>query len=219
MFNVRIKASRGQGTGAAPARQAGKGGVRLRDQEPEASHELQVDGPAVLGTPGVGGASDRDGGVVAKRRGRESQPRVGISGDGPPVRQSSCRHGRFPPPGYGQGRTRPTQPTSLPRLRRCAALWPLSAGRGRRMGDCGSGPESAASRVQAGGEGGLTEDAVMGRRRRRARPAGPLPRAARAAGATTDRSPRARRRAAAEGASARSRPCPPAWRWRAPRRG
>ena len=55
MFNVRIKASRGQGTGAAPARQAGKGGVRLRDQEPEASHELQVDGPAVLGTPGVGG--------------------------------------------------------------------------------------------------------------------------------------------------------------------
>ena len=82
----------------------GKGGVRLRDQEPEASHELQVDGPAVLGTPG-GGASDRDGGVVAKRRGREPQLRVGISGDGPPVRQSSCRHGRFPPPGYGQGRT------------------------------------------------------------------------------------------------------------------
>ena len=66
---------------------------------------LTVDGPAVLGTPGVGGASDRDGGVVAKRRGREPQPRVGIAGDGSPVRQSSCRHGRFPPPGYGQGRT------------------------------------------------------------------------------------------------------------------
>ena len=49
VFNVRIKASCGQGTGAAPARQAGKGGVRLRDQEPEASHELQVDGPALLG--------------------------------------------------------------------------------------------------------------------------------------------------------------------------
>ena len=92
--------------GLEPAERAavGKGGVRLRDQEPEASHELQVDGPAVLGTPG-GGASDRDGGVVAKRRGREPQLRVGISGDGPPVRQSSCRHGRFPPPGYGQGRT------------------------------------------------------------------------------------------------------------------
>ena len=44
-----------------------------------------VRAPALLGTPGVGGASDRDGGVAAKRRGREPQPRVGHCG-----RRSSC---------------------------------------------------------------------------------------------------------------------------------
>ena len=47
------------------ARQAGEGGGRLRDQEPETSHELQVDGPTVLGTPGVGCPLDRDGGGLA----------------------------------------------------------------------------------------------------------------------------------------------------------
>ena len=87
MFSVRIKGVADRERSSA-ARQAGEGGCRLRNQEPETSHELHVDGPALLGTPGVGGASDRDGGVVAKRRGREPQPRVGISGDGPPVRQS-----------------------------------------------------------------------------------------------------------------------------------
>ena len=116
----------------------GPGGFRLRDQEPEASHELQVDGPALLGTPGVGGASDRDGGVVAKRRGREPQPRVGIAGDGPRVRQSSCRHGSVS--------------SSLTGWRRCAALWAVSARRGWCVSDRGSGLEPGGSRVQAGGE-------------------------------------------------------------------
>ena len=78
-------------------------GCRLRNEEPEASHELQVDGPAVPGTPGGGRPAARGGGGVAKRRGGEPQPRVGIAGDGPRVRQSSCRHGPVSPPGYGQG--------------------------------------------------------------------------------------------------------------------
>ena len=41
------------------------------------------------------------------------------------------------------------------------------------MSDRGSGLEPGGSRVQAGGGAGLTEDPIMGRRRRPARPAGP----------------------------------------------
>ena len=139
VFSVRIKevADRERSSAHAPG---GPGGFRLRDQEPEPSHELQVDGPALLGTPGVGGASDRDGGVVAKRRALEPQPRVGIARDGPRMRQSSCRHGPLV----------------------------VSARRGWCVSDRGSGLEPGGSRVQAGGEGGLTEDPVIGRRGQRA---------------------------------------------------
>ena len=64
VFSVRIKGVADRERSSA-ARQAGEGGCRLRNQEPETSHELQVDGPTVLGTPGVGCPSDRDGGGLA----------------------------------------------------------------------------------------------------------------------------------------------------------
>ena len=64
VFSVRIKGVADRERSSA-ARQAGEGGCRLRNQEPETSHELQVDGPTVLGTPGVGCPSDRDGGGQA----------------------------------------------------------------------------------------------------------------------------------------------------------
>ena len=64
MFSVRIKGVADRERRGARAL-AGEGGCRLRNQEPEASHELQVDGPTVLGTPGVGCPSDRDGGGLA----------------------------------------------------------------------------------------------------------------------------------------------------------
>ena len=108
VFSARIK---GQGT-ARRALAGGKRGCRLRNQEPEASHELQVDGPAVLGMPGGGRPAGRGGGGVAKRRGGEPQPRVGIAGDGPPVRQSSCRHGQYLLLGTGRAeRVLPNQPS------------------------------------------------------------------------------------------------------------
>ena len=78
----------GQRRGSSP-RAGGQGGFRLPEHEPEATHELQIDGPA----PSVGRPSDRGMGVfLAERRAGEPQPRVGIPGDGPSVRLSSCRH-------------------------------------------------------------------------------------------------------------------------------
>ena len=68
------------------------GGSRLRRAQPEASHELQRGGPKVPQTPGGGRPSDRSVGGLAKRRGRKPQPRVGIPGNRPPGRLSSCRH-------------------------------------------------------------------------------------------------------------------------------
>ena len=68
------------------------GGSRLRRAQPEASHELQRGGPKVTRTPGVVRPSDRSVGGLAKRRGRKPQPRVGIPGNRPPGRLSSCRH-------------------------------------------------------------------------------------------------------------------------------
>ena len=70
-----------------PRRRA-NGGFRLPEHQPEASHELQIDGPTSVGRP-----SDRGMGIfLAERRGGESQSRVGIPGHGPSVRLSSCRH-------------------------------------------------------------------------------------------------------------------------------
>ena len=68
------------------------GGSRLRRAQPEASHEPQRGGPKVPQTPGVGRPSDRSVGGLAKRCGRKPQPRVGIPGNRPPGRLSSCRH-------------------------------------------------------------------------------------------------------------------------------
>ena len=70
-------------------RAGGQGGFRLPEHEPEASHELQIDGPE----PSVGHPSDRGmGAFLAERSGSKPQPRVDIPGDGPSVRLSSCRH-------------------------------------------------------------------------------------------------------------------------------
>ena len=103
-------------------------GGGLWRQEPEASHELQRGGPKVPRTSGVGRPSDRGAGVLAKRRGGEPQPRVSITGDGPPGRLSSGRHGfLLDEPQAGLIATCPNQPFQ-PRLGRQARLAPRGSG-------------------------------------------------------------------------------------------